>query len=251
MDSTSNGESPFRLTNKIALVTGAGRGIGRACAEAMARAGARVIAVARTPDDVESLARDSNGAIEAWSANVDDIRFLDRVEALERLDILVNNAGTNRPEPFLEVSLASLDSVLALNLRAAFRVAQACARVMDKAGRGSIIQMSSQMGHVGAVNRSVYCMTKHGIEGLSKALAVELAPRGIRVNTVAPTFIDTPLTRPMLEDPDFAREVLERIPLGKLGGLHDVANAVVFLASDASAMVTGDSLKVDGGWTAV
>ena len=249
--STAEGDSPFQLQGKVALVTGAGRGIGRACAQALAQAGARVIAVARTPADIEPLAREAGGAIEAWSADVTEAGFLDSVEALERLDILVNNAGTNQPEPFLEVSLEALDSLLALNLRAAFRVAQACARVMDKAGRGSIVHMSSQMGHVGAVNRSVYCMTKHGIEGLSKAMAVELAPRGIRVNTVAPTFIDTPLTRPMLENPDFNRDVLRRIPLGKLGRLHDVAHAVVFLASDASAMVTGDSLKVDGGWTAV
>lgn len=249
LGSTAEGDSPFQLTGKVALVTGAGRGIGRACAQALAQAGARVIAVARTPADIEPLARD--GRIEAWSADVTEAGFLGKVEALERLDILVNNAGTNRPEPFLEVSLEALDHLLALNLRAAFRVAQACARVMDKAGRGSIVHMSSQMGHVGAVNRSVYCMTKHGIEGLSKAMAVELAPRGIRVNTVAPTFIDTPLTRPMLENPDFNRDVLRRIPLGKLGRLHDVAHAVVFLASDASAMVTGDSLKVDGGWTAV
>jgi NAD(P)-dependent dehydrogenase (short-subunit alcohol dehydrogenase family) len=141
--------------------------------------------------------------------------------------------------------------MLTLNLRSVFLVAQAAATVMARQGSGSIIHMGSQMGHVGAANRSVYCMTKHGVEGLTKATAVELAPRGIRVNSVAPTFIETPMTRPMLDDPDFARDVLAKIPMGKLGHVDDVANAVLFLASDASAMITGTSVRVDGGWTAL
>ena len=137
--------------------------------------------------------------------------------------------------------------MLDLNVRSAFLVAQAGARVMTRCGGGSIIHMGSQMGHVGAPNRTVYCMTKHAIEGLTKAMAVELAPQGIRVNSVAPTFIETPLTKPMFENPECHKDVLSRIPIGKIGQTEDVANAVVFLASPASGMVTGDSLKVDGG----
>jgi NAD(P)-dependent dehydrogenase (short-subunit alcohol dehydrogenase family) len=244
-------DTAFHLSGKVALVTGAGKGIGRTCALAMAAAGARVIAAARTTSDIEDLVRSSDGTVEGWSADVTDDQFLHRIEALERLDVLVNNAGVNQPQAFLDVTDDALDQLLTLNLRTAFRVARAAARVMRKTGGGSIVHMSSQMGHVGAANRSVYCMTKHGIEGLTKAMAVELAPIGIRVNAVAPTFIETPMTRPMLEEPDFARDVLNRIPLGRLGRMDEVANAVLFLASDAASMITGDSLKVDGGWTAV
>jgi NAD(P)-dependent dehydrogenase (short-subunit alcohol dehydrogenase family) len=251
MTASTVDDNPFALTGKVALVTGAGRGLGRACTQALLKAGASVIAVARTHSDVDSLAADTSGRVEAWSEDVTGDRILKRIETLPKLDILVNNAGTNEPEAFLNVTLDSLDRLMTLNLRAAFCVAQAAARVMGRAGQGSIIHMSSQMGHVGAANRSVYCMTKHGIEGLTKAMAVELAPQGIRVNAVAPTFIATPMTRPMLEDPTFARDVLNRIPMGKLGEMQDVANAVVFLASDAAGMVTGESLKVDGGWTAI
>ncbi|MFK7830637.1 MAG: SDR family NAD(P)-dependent oxidoreductase [Congregibacter sp.] len=245
------------LAGKVAIVTGAGKGIGRACAETLSAAGAHVIAVARTQEDLDSLGAEIDGSIEAWCLDATGEALLQRIEALEQLDVLVNNAGTNRPQSFLEADVDALDSLLGLNLRAAFRVAQAAARVMARSSvggtnsSGSIIHMGSQMGHVGAINRSVYCMTKAGIEGLTKATAVELAPLGIRVNSVAPTFIETPMTRPMLDDPDFARNVLAKIPLGKLGKVHDVANAVLFLASDASGMITGDSIKVDGGWTAV
>jgi NAD(P)-dependent dehydrogenase (short-subunit alcohol dehydrogenase family) len=251
MTASTVDDNPFALTGKVALVTGAGRGLGRACTQALLKAGASVIAVARTHSDVDSLTAGTSGRVEAWSEDVTGDRILKRIETLPKLDILVNNAGTNEPEAFLNVTLDSLDRLMTLNLRAAFCVAQAAARVMERAGQGSIIHMSSQMGHVGAANRSVYCMTKHGIEGLTKAMAVELAPQGIRVNAVAPTFIATPMTRPMLEDPTFARDVLNRIPMGKLGEMQDVANAVVFLASDAAGMVTGESLKVDGGWTAI
>jgi NAD(P)-dependent dehydrogenase (short-subunit alcohol dehydrogenase family) len=171
------------------------------------------------------------------------------------LDVLVNNAGSNIPEPFVDVSEAHLDRILDLNVRAAFLVAQAGARRMlaaaDRRARGgAIVNMSSQMGHVGAVNRSVYCLTKHAIEGLTKVMAIELAPHGIRVNSLAPTFIETPLTAPMFARPEFSKWAHERIPLGRLGTPDEVAAAALFLASPAASLVTGTSLVVDGGWTA-
>ncbi len=241
----------FALNGAVALVTGAGRGIGRGCAEALVHAGARVIAVARSAEDLAELEASNPARIEAWPADVCDDKFYERLEALERLDILVNNAGTNRPQPFAEVDPESLNTVLDLNIRAAFRTAQSAVRVMLRERiKGSIIHMSSQMGHVGSPNRSVYCTTKHAIEGLTKAMAVELAPHGIRVNSVAPTFIETPMTRPMFENPEFKRFVLDMIPLGEVGQVEDVAAAVLYLASSASRLVTGHSLRVDGGWTA-
>ncbi len=239
------------LQGTIALVTGASKGIGHCCATTLAQAGARVIAVARSETELKQLAAQYPGLIEPWVADVTNESFYQRIEALQRLDILVNNVGTNKPQPFLEVTPDALNSVIDLNVKWAFRCAQAAARVMAKADSpGSIIHMSSQMGHVGSPNRTVYCASKHAIEGLTKAMAVELAPMGIRVNSVAPTFIDTPLTRPMFTDPEFNRFVMDRIPMGKLGTLQDVANAVLFLAAPASGMITGHSLKVDGGWTA-
>ena len=241
----------FRLDTQVALVTGAGKGIGRACAETLANAGANVIAVARTQADLQSLEDDYPDQIESWVDDVTNEDFLRRLENLGQLDILVNNVGTNTPQFFPEVETEVLDRMLNLNVRSAFLVAQAGARVMLRRGSGSIINMSSQMGHVGAVKRTVYCMTKHAIEGLTKAMAVELAASGIRVNSVAPTFIETPMTRPMLADTTFHSDVMSRLPMQKLGQVEDVANAVLFLASSASGMVTGDSLKVDGGWTAI
>ncbi|MGI9284608.1 MAG: SDR family NAD(P)-dependent oxidoreductase [Pseudomonadales bacterium] len=239
------------LQGTIAMVTGASKGLGCRCAETLAQAGAHVIAVARSEAGLQELANQYPELIEPWIADVTSESFYQRFEALERLDVLVNNVGTNKPEPFLEVTPEDLDTVIDLNVKWAFRCAQSGARVMAKSSNpGSIIHMSSQMGHVGSPNRTVYCASKHAIEGLTKAMAVELAPIGIRVNSVAPTFIDTPLTRPMLEQPEFNRFVMERIPLGKLGALQDVANAVLFLAAPASGMITGHSLKVDGGWTA-
>ena len=240
----------FRLDGQIALVTGAGKGIGRACALALAGGGAKVIAVARTQADLDQLAADADGQIEGWALDASGEEILAKIEALEQLDVLVNNAGTNRPQPFLDVEDAALDLMLDLNVRAAFRVARAAARVMARQGSGSIIHMSSQMGHVGSPGRTVYCLTKHALEGLTKAMAVELAPQGIRVNAVAPTFIETPMTGPMLADPDFKAFVDRMIPMGKVGQVEDVAAAVLYLASGASGLVTGTSLKVDGGWTA-
>lgn len=240
-----------QLNGQLALVTGAGRGLGRGCADALAEAGARVIAVARSEDQLAEVAAHESGRIEAWPADVCSDELLERIEALPDLSILVNNAGGNRPQPFAEVDDESLDFVINLNVRAAFRIARAAVRSMLASGTaGSIVHMSSQMGHVGSPNRSVYCMTKHAIEGLTKAMAVELAPSGIRVNSVAPTFIETPLTKPMLDDPEFKDWVYGMIPMGKLGTIDDVVAAVMYLVSPQAGMVTGHSLKVDGGWTA-
>ncbi|MEO0617046.1 MAG: SDR family oxidoreductase [Pseudomonadota bacterium] len=239
------------LSGQLALVTGAGRGLGRACAEGLAEAGAQVIATARTLSDLEALAAHSSGRIEIWTGDVTEDAFVARVAEIEGLSILVNNAGANRPQPFVEVDTESLDFVLDLNVRAAFRVAQAAAQAMLRAGGpGAIINMSSQMGHVGSPNRSVYCMTKHAVEGLTKAMAVELAPHGIRVNTIAPTFVETPMTKPMLDNPAFRDFVFGMIPMGKLASLDDIVQAVLYLVAPASGMVTGHSLRVDGGWTA-
>ncbi|MFL6565625.1 MAG: SDR family NAD(P)-dependent oxidoreductase, partial [Burkholderiales bacterium] len=207
--------------------------------------------------EIEEVASDiinTGGKAEAIPCDVTDSQSVKKVfAALPSLDVLVNNAGSNIPEPFVEVSEEHLDRLLGLNVRAAFIVAQAAARKMlaspNRYAR-AIINMSSQMGHVGAVNRSVYCLTKHALEGLTKAMALELAPHGIRVVSVAPTFVETPLTKPWLDTPDFGRWVRERIPSGEVGQVEDVAAAVVFAASPAAALVTGSSLLVDGGWTA-
>jgi NAD(P)-dependent dehydrogenase (short-subunit alcohol dehydrogenase family) len=248
-------ERPFRLDGKTALVTGAGRGIGRAVALALAAAGAELVLVSRTLSELDTVAREiasSGGKARTLPFDVTDAAAMrDAVAGLGALDILVNNAGLNRPQPFLEVDEDTLDRLLALNVRAAFLVAQASARRMVAQGEGVIINMSSQMGHVGSErDRTVYVMTKHAIEGLTKAMAVELAPKGVRVVSIAPTFIDTPLVRPFFDDPTFRNWVLDRIPLGRLGTVEEVASAVVFLASPAAALVTGSSLLADGGWTA-
>lgn len=238
------------ITGKTALITGAGRGIGRAIAVALHREGASVIAVARTQSELDTLSADLGDRIDCWAEDVTSDGFIARVEALSALDILVNNAGSNRPEPFQDVSDENLDAILSLNVRAIFRTARAAARVMLKTeALGSIIHMSSQMGHVGSPNRTVYCMTKHAVEGLTKAMAVELAPKNIRVNSIAPTFIETPMTKPMLDNPEFREFVDRMVPLGRIGKPEDIADAVLYLASPASNMVTGHSLIIDGGWT--
>jgi NAD(P)-dependent dehydrogenase (short-subunit alcohol dehydrogenase family) len=232
------------LDGHIALITGAGRGLGRACALALSAAGAQVIAVARTRAELATLADEASGSVQCWVGDVttDDL--------LARIDVLVNNVGGNKPMPFEETPDDVLDWLLDLNVRSAFRVARSAVRVMLTQGSGSIIHISSQMGHVGSPGRTVYCMTKHAMEGLSKAMAVELASKGIRVNTVAPTFIETPLGLEMLAKPEFRDFVMGMIPMGKLGQPEDVAAAVVYLASPAASIVTGTCLKVDGGWTA-
>lgn len=241
----------MNLEGQVALVTGTGRGIGRSCAEALADAGAGVIAVARSESDLAELSEHPSGRIEAWAEDVTDEALYPRIERIDGLSILLNNAGANRPQPFAEVDAESLDAVLNLNVRAAFLVAQAAVRAMLEHGRGgTIVHMSSQMGHVGSPRRSVYCMSKHAVEGLTKAMAVELAPSSIRVNAVAPTFVETPLTKPMLDDPDFRRFVESMIPAGRLAETGDIVAAVLYLVSPGARMVTGHSLRVDGGWTA-
>jgi len=239
------------LSGRVALITGGSRGIGQACAEAMVDAGARVVAVARNQNDLDKLADRLGSDVETWAEDVNDRRFLRRLERLDRLDILFNNAGTNAPQPFVNISEEILDEMIAVNVRAMFLTAQSAARVMLRNGAGgSIINMSSQMGHIGAANRTAYCMTKHAVEGLTKSLGVELAAHGIRVNSVAPTFIETPMTLPMFEDRDFKQWALDCIPMGRIGQLREVVAAVMFLASPDSSLMTGSSLKVDGGWTA-
>jgi NAD(P)-dependent dehydrogenase (short-subunit alcohol dehydrogenase family) len=245
----------FDLTGQRALVTGASRGLGLGCAELLAEAGAEVVLVGRGQAELDRAVAGIAAKGGRGSALVCDVtntrQASEAVAARAPVHILVNNAGTNIPEPFVQVSEDHFDRIFDINVRAAFFLAQVVAAGMIAAKiKGSIVNMSSQMGHVGSPHRTVYCASKHAIEGLTKAMAVELAPHGIRVNTVAPTFIETPMTKPMLDKPEFKTFVLDRIPLGHMGNIADVAAAVLYLASSASALVTGTSLKVDGGWTA-
>lgn len=245
----------FRLDGKRALVTGGGRGLGLAAAAALAQAGAEVTLAARSGAELEAAC----AAIRAQGARA-DFMVLDvtdpaavarAISSRPPFQILVNNAGMNRPKLLTETPDEDIDAVLALNVKAAFYVSREVARSLQAAGLpGSFINVSSQMGHVGSPRRALYCASKHAIEGMSKALAWELGPAGIRVNTLCPTFIETTLTAPMFEDPSFRRFVLDKIALGRLGRIDEVMGPVVFLASDASSLMTGSALMLDGGWTA-
>ena len=236
-------------------MTGAGGGIGLAAAAALAEAGAAVTLIARTAETVESGAaaiREAGGVADAAVLDVTDLQQLVAFfEERAAFHVLVNNAGTNRPMPMTEVGEGDYDAVLELNVKAAFFVAQGFVKALLKAGEpGSMIHIGSQMGHVGGPNRSLYCASKWALEGMSKAFALDLALHAIRSNTIAPTFIETPMTRPFFEDALFRASVLQKIKLGRLGRVEDLMGAVIYLASDASALVTGTSLLVDGGWTA-
>jgi NAD(P)-dependent dehydrogenase (short-subunit alcohol dehydrogenase family) len=246
----------FRLDGKTVVVTGASRGIGAASALACARAGAAaVVLLGRSRNDLGAVARDVERCGAEASIAPCDVTSTESIraafDAVARVDVLVNSAGANQPEPFADVHEATFDRLFALNVRGAFFASQAAVRAMRAVGRGgTIIMMSSQMGHVGAAQRSVYCATKHAVEGLTKALAVELAPEGIRVVSIAPTFVRTAMTAAQLDDPLIGPGLLSGIPMGRFGSVDDIAGAVVYAASPAAALMTGTSLVLDGGWTA-
>jgi NAD(P)-dependent dehydrogenase (short-subunit alcohol dehydrogenase family) len=245
----------FRLDGKRALVTGASRGIGLGCAVALAEAGASVTLCARGQGGLEQAAtamRAAGMAVEVLALDVTDTAAVaEAVETGAPFDILVNSAGLARHAPALEATPADFDTVLSANVKGAFFLAQAVARQLKAVGKpGSIVQISSQMGHVGGQDRAVYCASKHAVEGMTKAMAIEWGPLGIRVNTLCPTFILTDLTRATFEDPEKRAWVESKIKLGRVGKVEDIMGACVFLASDAAALVTGAALMVDGGWTA-
>lgn len=245
----------FGLHGKRALVTGGSRGLGFACAVALAHAGAEVWIAARDRqglDGAATLAAEHGLRLHPVALDITDVAQVESALAgLPAFDILVNSAGLARHEPFLAVSEENFDAVMAINLRATFFISQrVAARMRDQQIAGSIVHLSSQMGHVGGPRRSVYCASKFALEGLTKAMALELGEDGIRVNTLCPTFIETALSAPSLADPDFRRYVLDNIKLPRLGKVEDVMGPVVFLASDAAGMITGSALMVDGGWTA-
>ncbi len=253
MDLTS--PPSFRLDGKRALVTGGGRGIGLAAASALAQAGAHVTLAARSTHEIEAAAiaiRARGDEADALTLDATDVAAVRAaVAAAEPFHILVNNAGMNRPAYLADVTVEDFDAIFALNVRAAFFAAQAVAtRLVAARQPGSIINVSSQMGHVGAARRTVYCASKHAMEGFTKAMAVELAPHNIRVNSIGPTFLETPMTRPFFANKAFRDEVLAKIKFGRLGQLEEVTGAIVFLASDASSLMTGSALLLDGGWTA-
>ena len=249
----------YNLKNKIALVSGAGKGLGRACAIALAEAGTNLIIISRTKKDLLEVSKKIKKYKVKCKSYICDVTNYNQIKNIinqqSRIDILVNNAGNNIPEHFTKVKTKDMEYLVKINTIAAFNLAQLCANKMielksrKKVG-GSIINMSSQMGHVGGPIRSVYNMNKWGLEGLTKGMAVDLAKYNIRVNTVAPTFVITPMTKKFLKNKKFKRETLNNIPLGRFAELSEIASAVVFLASDAASMVHGTSLLVDGGWTA-
>ena len=245
--------------NKIALITGAGKGIGKACAIALAEAGAHVIIISRTEKDlieVQKIIKKLKRKCTYFVCDVTNIAEIKKIfTKISKLDILVNNAGTNRPEYFTKIKRKDMSEVVDLNIKASFDIAQLSSKVMLKSKNrkkigGSIINLSSQLGKVGAPLRSVYNMTKFGIEGLTKGMAIDLAKHNIRVNSICPTFVETPMVKKFFKNKDFKKSVIKNIPLGKVATESDIATAVVYLASDASSMMTGSSLVIDGGWTA-
>jgi NAD(P)-dependent dehydrogenase (short-subunit alcohol dehydrogenase family) len=249
----------INLKNKTALVTGAGKGLGKACAIALAEAGAKVIILSRTKSDLDKVSkiiRKTKGSSQSFVCDVTQVdEFKKVLKKINRLDILVNNAGTNRPEHFTKVKQENMKYLTDLNMKAAFNVAQLASQKIVKAKNrkiigGSIIHMSSQLGRVGCEGRNVYNMNKFGIEGLARGMAVELAIHNIRVNTVCPTFVETPMVKKFFKNKKFKNKMLKNIPLGRVAKESDVATAVAFLAADSSEMITGTSLVVDGGWTA-
>ena len=249
----------YNLKNKTALVTGAGKGLGRACAIALAEAGANLIIISRTQKDLNEVSKKIKKFKSKCKTYVCDITNYNEIKNIinkqAKIDILINNAGNNIPEHFTKVKTKNMEHLVKINTIATFNLAQLCALKMIKSKNrskigGSIVNMSSQMGHVGGPIRSVYNMTKFGLEGLTKGMSIDLAKYNIRVNTVCPTFVVTPMTSKFLKNKKFKKEVLGNIPLGRFAQLSDVASAAVFLASDAASMITGTSLLVDGGWTA-
>ena len=245
----------FKLDGKRALITGGSRGIGFAAAFALAEAGAHIVLIARNNDDLKKACakiKSNGGSCEGYCFDITNVLEIQHLfKSFLPIDILINNAGMNRPRSFQEVNLEDFDQVFNLNVKAAFFCAQTVVRSMIKNKiPGSIINISSQMGHVGGKKRSVYCATKHAIEGLTKAMALDLASYNIRVNSLGPTFIETPMTKPFFQDVKFLEETHSKIPLGRIGQVNDIMGAIVFLASEASSMMTGTNLLIDGGWTA-
>ena len=249
----------YNLKNKVAVVTGAGKGLGKACAIALAEAGANLIIISRTQKDLNQVSKIIKKFRVKCTSYVCDVTNYHEIKSIinkvKRIYVLINNAGTNFPEHFTKVKRSNMEYMVKINNVAAFNLAQLCTIKMLKTKNrkkigGSIVNMSSQMGHVGGPIRSVYNMNKHGLEGLTKGMAIDLAKNNIRVNTVCPTFVVTPMTSKFLKNKKFKRETLNNIPIGRFAEMSEIASAVVFLASDAASMITGTSLLVDGGWTA-